>query len=71
MNLTVDFSAGTSFQDACAEAKDFAIKMNLGWVKFNFNGISCSISKKCDIDSAYEKFLKVLEPGSEFKFMFE
>lgn len=69
MNIKVDFNAGTSFQHACQEAKDFAIKMDLGYTLFDFNGISCSISQRCDVEAAYEEFLKVLQPESEFKFV--
>lgn len=53
MNIKVDFNAGTSFQDACQEAKDFAIKMNLQYARFDFNGISCSISQRCNVEEAY------------------
>jgi len=69
MNIKIDFNAGTSFQDACHQAKQFAIKMNLGYTRFDFNGISCSISQRCDVEEAYEDFLKVLQPESKFKFV--
>lgn len=69
MNIKVDFNAGTSFQDACQEAKDFAIKMNLRYTRFDFNGISCNISQRCNVEEAYEDFLKVLQPESKFKFV--
>lgn len=69
MNIKVDFNAGTSFQDACEQAKDFAIKMNLQYTRFDFNGISCSISQRCNVEEAYEDFLKVLQLESKFKFV--
>lgn len=67
MEVSVSFLAGTSFQDACAEAKDCAIRNNLAYVRFDFNGISCSISQKADVDKAYDKFLEALKEGSKFK----
>jgi hypothetical protein len=69
MNIKVDFNAGTSFKDACQQAKDFAIKMNLRFTRFDFNGISCSISQRCDVEEVYEDFLKALQRSSEFKFV--
>lgn len=71
MNITVDFNAGTSIQEACAEAKAFAIKMDLEWVRFDFNKISCSISQRCDVDKACEKFLEALKPESKHKFVID
>lgn len=71
MNITVEFNAGTSIEQACQEAKDFAIKMNFEWVMFKFNGISMSISQQCNVEKACNSFLKVLSPEKVFKFVVE
>ena len=71
MNISVDFNVGTSIQEACTEAKAFAIKMDLEWVQFKFNSISCSISQRCDVDKACEKFLEALKPDSKRKFVID
>ena len=71
MEVSVSFLAGTSIQDACTEARRFAITNNLAYVKFDFNGISCSISQMCSVEKAAEKFLSALKPDSECKFFCE
>lgn len=71
MNIHVSFNAGTTIREACTEARDFAIKMNLEWVEFKFNEIDCCISKKCDVDKACEMYFNASKIGSEFKFVIE
>lgn len=69
MEINVSFLAGTSIEDACTEARRFAITNNLAYVKFDFNGISCSISQRCSVEKAAEKFLEVLKTDSKFKYL--
>lgn len=69
MNIQVEFNAGTSFQEACYQARAFATKMNLQYTTFDFNGISCSISQRCDIEVAHQQCFQELQPESEFKFV--
>lgn len=69
MEVQVSFLVGTSFQDACEEAKRYAIKNDLAHVKFNFNGISVAISQVANIEQAWAKFLEVSKEGSKFKFV--
>jgi hypothetical protein len=69
MEITVTFLAGTSFQDACEEAKDYAIKNNLAYVRFDFNGIHIAISQRADVDKACEKFMEALKEDSKFKWV--
>lgn len=38
MEITVGFLAGTSIEDACIEAKTFAVNNNIAIVRFDFNG---------------------------------
>jgi len=71
MEISVSFLAGTSFQDASQEAKDYAIKNNLAYVRFDFNGIHCAISQRADVDKAYEKFMNALKIDSKYKFFCE
>lgn len=70
MEMTVGFLAGTSIQDACTEAKEFAIKFNLSFCRFDFNGVKCSISQNSDVDVACEKFLAALDKN-QHKFFVE
>lgn len=71
MEVSVSFLAGTSFQDACEEAKGYAIKNNLAYVRFDFNGIHCAISQRADVDKAYDKFMNALKTESKYKFFCE
>jgi hypothetical protein len=71
MEVTVSFVCGTSIEDACTEAKNYAITNNLAYTKFDFNGISCAISQRADVGKACEKFLDALKEGSQFKFFVE
>ena len=68
MEITVTFLAGTSFQEASQEAKDYAVRNNLAYVRFDFNGIHCAISQMADVEKAYEKFLQALKPDAKYKF---
>lgn len=69
MEINVSFLAGTSIEDACTEARRFAISNNLAYVKFDFNGIKCSISQRCSVEKAAEKFLEALKTDSKFKYV--
>lgn len=71
MEVKVSFLAGTSIEDACTEARRFAITNNLAYVEFDFNGISCSISQRCLVEKAAEKFLRALKSDSKFKYVIE
>ena len=69
MEINVSFLAGTSIEDACTEARRFAISNNLAYVKFDFNGIKCSISQRCSVEKASEKFMEALKTDSKFKYV--
>lgn len=71
MGVSVSFLAGTSIEDACTEARRFAISNNLAYVKFDFNGIKCSISQMCSVEKASEKFLEMLKVDSKVKYVIE
>lgn len=71
MEVRVSFLAGTSIEDACTEANAYAVKNNLAYVRFEFNGISCAISQRCDVLKACEKFHEALKEGSKRKFFVE
>lgn len=69
MNITVSFNAGDSIRDACTEAKAFAENFGFQFVEFQFNEISCSITKDCDVDKACEVYFKATRPESKYKFV--
>lgn len=71
MAVSVAFLVGTSIEDACTEAKEYAIRNNLALVRFDFNGVKCSISKRADIEVAVEKWKKTMESKADRKFFVE
>ncbi|MNQ54051.1 hypothetical protein D3C85_681070 [compost metagenome] len=68
MCVKVDFLVGVDLREAIKEAKIKAIEWNVAYVKFEFNGVSCSISHKADIDVMEEAFHKALS-GDKMKFI--
>ena len=71
MEISVGFLAGTSIEDAFTEAKEYAIKNNLAYIRFEFNGINCAISQRADVERAKEKFLDALKEDAKYKFFVE
>ena len=71
MEITVSFLGGTCFQEAAQEAKEYAVKSNLAYVRFDFNGIHCAISQRADVEKAKEKFLDALKEDAKYKFFVE
>lgn len=66
MEVKVSFLAGTSIGDACAEAKDYAIRNNLEIVRFDFNGIKCGITQRADVEKACEKYHGAMKTDLKF-----
>ena len=52
--------AGTSIEEAITEAKDLAQRMNLAFVKFNFNGVRMLISRGADVPALAWRYAKAL-----------
>ncbi len=59
-SIEVEVMAGTSIEEAIAEAKDLAQRMKLAYVKFNFNGVRMSISCKADVPALAWRYAKAL-----------
>jgi len=70
ISMQVEFLAGTSIEDAVAEAKAFAIKLDIAYVKFDFNGVSMSIGQKANIQNAVKAFHDSIKK-EKFKFVVE
>ena len=58
MILEASFLAGTDVEDAVKEAKEKAIKYDLIYVRFNFNGVLFSIGKTANVKKAVELYPK-------------
>jgi len=50
MQIKVDFLAGTKIEDAIAEAKIMAEKLDVAYITFDFNGTNVSIGRNCDVE---------------------
>lgn len=61
MILQVEFLAGTNITTAAMEAKALARKLDLAYVKFNFNGVEINIGQHADCDALESKYLRVLQ----------
>ena len=55
MILQVEFLAGTDITTAAIEAKALACKLDLAYVKFNFNGVKVSVGQCADVDKVEGK----------------
>ena len=49
MAIEVEFLAGTDIKDAIEEAKQKAEKLDLAYVKFDFNGVSFCIGQNANV----------------------
>jgi hypothetical protein len=56
MEIEVKFLGGTHIRDAISSAKELAIKLNLAYVCFNFNGKNVSVGRNVNIDNAVKEF---------------
>lgn len=56
ITINVKFLAGTDIEEAVKEAKELAIRMDIAYVCFNFNGISISIGKSADINKVIKQY---------------
>ena len=56
MSIVVEFLAGTDLKEAITEAKKMAAKLNLAYIKFNFNGKSFSIGENANVEKAVSQY---------------
>lgn len=61
----VEFLAGTSVKQAVYEARTLARANNLAYVKFDFNGVSFSVSQKADPDKCEQLYNEVRMSGDD------
>jgi hypothetical protein len=60
LSINVEVLAGTSIEKAIVEAKDLAQRMDLAFVKFNFNGVRMSVSRGADVEGMSWRYGKAL-----------
>lgn len=63
MTINAEFLAGTDIKQAIQEAKEKALEFGFAYVKFNFNGVSFSIGRNCDVIAATNEYIKTKSGG--------
>ena len=64
--LQAEFLAGTTMEQVVSEAKALAIKLDLAYVKFNFNGINISVGKTADVEYIKKEFEGIYDKPHKF-----
>lgn len=68
--IDVEFLVGTTFNQACEEAKHLCVKMDAAYVKFDFNGVKVSVGQKYNVDSdPFPKLHEQICNGKEHKYL--
>lgn len=65
-SITVEFLAGTTTEQAVTEARDMAVKLQVAYVKFNFNGVSVSIGRQANIQNGADAILAAMNTKHKF-----
>ena len=65
-SLKVEFLAGTDLEDAIKQASNFAEKLGVAYITFNFNGVSMSIPQNADISSCITEYYQQVKNPSGF-----
>lgn len=58
LTLEVECMAGTSIRKCIEDALELCQKLDIGYVKFNFNGTKISVGQDCDVKEALEYWNK-------------
>ena len=58
MILKIEFLAGTMIQEAIKEAKEKAVKYDLAYIEFNFNGNEFMVGQTADIEKMLKQYPK-------------
>ncbi len=67
MILEVEFLAGTDIKDAISEAKVKCEKLDLAFIKFNFNGVKVSVLRDTDVLELRDKVIEVMKDSKSLK----
>ena len=56
MEIKVEFLGGTSITQAVTEAKEKAKAFDVAYILFDFNGVSFSIGRDCNVEDVVERW---------------
>lgn len=59
-SITVEFLIGTPVETAIAEARSMAQRLQLAYVKFEFNGVSVSIGQHANVEAGTSAIMKAV-----------
>lgn len=66
MCIEVELLAGTSIEEAAKEAIEKAIKFDVAYIKFDFNGVKMSVGQRATVENVVKGFHEGL--GGKYKF---
>jgi len=55
--LNIEFLAGTSIDKAAEEAIELVNKLGIAYVRFDFNGVKCSVGRNAKVETVVEHYL--------------
>ena len=55
-SLTLTVMAGTEIREACIQARELAINLNLAYVVFDFNGVSINVQHNTKLFDIQKKW---------------
>ncbi len=64
--ISVEFLAGTSIDKAAEEAIELVNKMEIAYVRFNFNGVDCSIGRNATVEKVVSSYMSTHKNGVKF-----
>jgi len=67
--VSVEFLAGTSIEGAVQEAVEKCKLWQVGYVKFNFNGVNMSVKGNTNVDLAVVKWNESMNSQDKHKFV--
>lgn len=66
LTMRVEVLVGTDIRQAVQDARDLALKLNLTYIVFNFNGVSVNVQHTSDIDDLVDKYHISLHNDTNF-----
>ena len=66
MCISVEFLPGTTIKTALKEAKEKAIKLDVAYIIFSFNGVEINVSQYANLYNIDDEWREILASGESF-----
>ncbi len=63
ITMHVEMLPGTSIENAVEQAKELAIKLNIAYIDFSFNGVNISVGRNAVVEKSLDAWKSVCEDG--------